>query len=83
MSTETFLGLWYDIDRGIQSPKTWYWHYTIIDFNDVDIIQFLTSILADIKIYQPEKMIYTKAEGRGEYHFWGLIGLGEYHFFGW
>lgn len=27
----------------------------------------------DIRIYQPEKVIFTKAEGRGEYHFWGLI----------
>ena len=33
-------------------------YYTIIDFNEVDI-----------RIYLPEKVIFTKAAGRGEYHF--------------
>ena len=32
--------------------------YTIIDFNEVDI-----------RIYLPEKVIFTEAGGRGEYHF--------------
>ena len=31
---------------------------TIIDFNEVDI-----------RIYLPEKVIFTEAGGRGEYHF--------------
>ena len=33
-------------------------YYTIIGFNEVDI-----------RIYQPEKVIFTEAGGRGEYHF--------------
>ena len=33
-------------------------YYTIIDFNEVDI-----------RIYLPEKVIFTEAGGRGEYHF--------------
>ena len=33
------------------------------------IIQLLTSISVDIRIYQPEKVIFTEAGDQGEYHF--------------
>ena len=33
-----------------------------------NIIQLLTSISVDIRIYLPEKVIFTEAGGRGEYH---------------
>ena len=33
-------------------------YYTIIDLNEVDV-----------KIYQPEKVIFTEAGDRDEYHF--------------
>ena len=35
----------------------------------LDIIQLLTSISVDIRIYLPEKVIFTG--GLGEYHFLG------------
>ena len=38
-----------------------------------DIIQLMTSISVDIRIYQASKVIFTSASGLGEYHFWGLI----------
>ena len=34
-----------------------------------NIIQLLTSISVDIRIYLPEKVIFTEAGGQGEYHF--------------
>ena len=43
--------------RGLSAPALGL-YYTIIDFNEVDI-----------RIYLPEKVIFTEAAGRGEYHF--------------
>ena len=43
--------------RGLSAPTPGQ-YYTIIDFNEVDI-----------RIYLPEKVIFTEAGGRGEYHF--------------
>ena len=53
--------LWISIPQQIILRRNLDKYYTIIDFNEVDILQLLTSISVDIRIYLPSKVIFTEA----------------------
>ena len=55
---------------------SWFWHQTAYIYILSEIIQLLTSISVDIRIYQPEKVIFTEAgsipllSAYSKYHSW-------------